>query len=490
MFKSTFLKYITAFVIILLLSFVVLSSIITTTIRGYVTESKETSLIQTSENFAALMVYRQVEDIERFVHSGLGEFGLSLIMNTEQNMKMLITDSYGRIILSTLKIKDVNGFKQPVTFEDGDLGELDFSHFEKAPDGEDYLIYNGRMKSLGTENYLICAKPVITNDNLIGYSVSMMSTSREDALVFAARQTIISSSFWVMLSAVVAVYFITERVINPLKNMTKATKSFAKGDFSTRVTVSGRDEIATLGEAFNNMAESLDNFERMRNSFLAHVSHDLRTPMTTIAGFIDGITSGAIPPEKHDYYLNIISVEVHRLSRLVADLLDISRLESGERKFNFAAFDIAEMARIILISFEQKISEKNLDVSFESDEDSMFVMADKDAIHQVLYNLMHNAIKFSSEHGKFAISITRSANKKIKISVYDEGQGIAREDLALIFDRFYKTDQSRGLDKSGVGLGLYICKTIIDAHDESIHAESNSENSAEFWFTLKETSKP
>ena len=196
-------------------------------------------------------------------------------------------------------------------------------------------------------------------------------------------------------------------------------------------------------------------------------------------------TSGAIPPEKHEYYLGIISSEVHRLSRLVADLLDISRLESGEKKFNFISFDIAEMARIILISFEQKISEKRLDVVFETDEDSIFAIGDKDAIHQVLYNLMHNAIKFSRADGKLAISITQFTNERIKVSVYDDGQAISKEDLTLVFDRFYKTDKSRGLDKSGVGLGLYICKTIIEAHGEEIHAESPNENGAEFWFTLE-----
>jgi signal transduction histidine kinase len=209
--------------------------------------------------------------------------------------------------------------------------------------------------------------------------------------------------------------------------------------------------------------------------------------MTTISGFIDGITSGAIPPEKHDYYLRVISDEVHRLSRLVTDLLDISRLESGERKFNFERFDVAEMARIILISFEQSIEEKHLDVMFESDSDVMMVYADKDAIHQVIYNLCHNAIKFAKDGGKFAISITVDLNKKTRISVYDEGVSINREELPFIFDRFYKTDKSRGLDKSGVGLGLYICKTIIDSHGEEIKAESPNDNGAEFWFTLSDS---
>jgi signal transduction histidine kinase len=234
------------------------------------------------------------------------------------------------------------------------------------------------------------------------------------------------------------------------------------------------------------MADSLENLEKMRNSFLASVSHDLRTPMTTISGFIDGITSGAIPPEKHEYYLGIISTEVHRLSRLVSQLLDISRLESGDRKFTFSNFDIAEVGRIILISFEQKIEDKHLDVEFDAENDTMMAFADKDAIYQVMYNLCHNAIKFSKEGGKFAIKISRYQGNKIRISVFDEGQIIPDEDKSMIFERFYKSDKSRGLDKSGVGLGLYICKTIIDAHEEEIHVESKGDIGTEFWFTVKE----
>jgi signal transduction histidine kinase len=288
-----------------------------------------------------------------------------------------------------------------------------------------------------------------------------------------------------MLAAVIAVYFITEKIIHPLRAMTGAAKKFAKGDFSARVTVYGKDEVAELANAFNNMAESLDTLEKMRNSFLANVSHDLRTPMTTISGFIDGITSGAIPPEKHEYYLGVISAEVHRLSRLVSQILDVSRLESGDRKFAFADFDVAEVARIILISFEQKIENKHLDVEFDSESDEMIAYGDKDAIYQVLYNLCHNAIKFSRDGGKFAIRISRTQGKKICVSVFDEGQSISSEDSKLVFDRFYKTDQSRGLDKNGVGLGLYISKTIMDAHSENIWVESDNIGT-EFFFTLKE----
>ncbi|MBR2431922.1 MAG: HAMP domain-containing histidine kinase, partial [Clostridia bacterium] len=486
MFKSTFAKYLTVFVVILLISFLLLTSIVTTTIRDYVIATKEESLVRTSAAISAHFEKMQIEDIKTFVSSGLGAMGIIPIINQRNDVKIILTDADGNILLTTVRYKEIDGVREPVTFfDEGELGSIDFGDFTaETVDSVEYLCYDGELAVIGEGRYHICSMPIRTSDVLRGYAVSILDVGMEDGIISNARKTIINSSLWIMLSAIIALYLITERVINPLKNMTKATKSFAKGDFSTRVTVVGHDEIAELGTAFNQMAESLDSFEKMRNSFLASVSHDLRTPMTTIAGFIDGITSGAIPPDKHEYYLGIISAEVHRLSRLVSDLLDISRLESGERKFNFESFDIAEVARIILISFEQKIEEKKLDIIFESDDDNMLVYADRDAIHQVLYNLCHNAIKFSKQGGKLAISITRAKDRRIRISVYDEGESIAREELPLVFDRFYKTDKSRGLDKNGIGLGLYICKTIIDAHGEGIHAESPSDNGAEFWFTL------
>lgn len=494
MFKSTFAKYLTAFVIILLISFIILSSIITTTISRYATDTKEETVVNAASILAEEMELIEGDDLKGYI---LIQYELDMpdilktvaIISEYEEMKVMLTDENGAVLLTTLFTKNENGYEKPLVFgkTDKNLGQFNFDVFEKkSDDGGEYLLYQGNIETLDNGKYQVCARRIQHGEKTLGYAVSLISLGKEDAMVSAIRKTVINSSFWVMLAAVVALYLITERVINPLKNITKATKKFAKGDFSTRVTIYGHDEIAELGESFNQMAESLDNLEKMRNSFLANVSHDLRTPMTTISGFIDGITSGAIPPEKHNYYLGIISDEVHRLSRLVSDLLDVSRLESGERKFSFVNFDIAEMARIILISFEQKISDKRLDILFESEEDSIFVMADKDAIHQVMYNLMHNAIKFSKDGGKLAISIKRHVGKKVRISVYNEGQGISKDELPLIFDKFYKTDKSRGLDKSGVGLGLYICQTIIKSHGEEIRAESSSDSSAEFWFLLKE----
>ena len=278
------------------------------------------------------------------------------------------------------------------------------------------------------------------------------------------------------------------RTTEPLREMSVAARKFAAGQFDARVRVSGRDEVSELAEAFNQMADSLENLEKMRSSFIANVSHDLRTPMTTIAGFIDGIRDGVIPPEEQDHYLEIVSIEIQRLSRLVSALLDLSRIQAGDRKFVMKPFDICEMARLILISFEKKIDEKRLDVSFECDEDRISVNADHDAIYQVFYNLCHNAVKFSADGGALRICISEEKGKKIRVSIYNDGQGIPAEDIGMVFERFYKSDKSRGLDKSGVGLGLFISKTIISAHGEKIWVESEYGKNCEFFFTLSRAS--
>jgi signal transduction histidine kinase len=193
--------------------------------------------------------------------------------------------------------------------------------------------------------------------------------------------------------------------------------------------------------------------------------------MTSISGFIDGILDGAIPPEKHKYYLGIIGQEVRRLSRLVSQLLDISRMEAGNRKFEKTPFDINEMAMFILLSFESRIEQKQLDVEVTVPDGKLYVYSDKDAINQVIYNICENAVKFSNDGGKYRLTVSDEGNF-VRISVYNEGIGISPEDLPHIFDRFYKSDKSRGLDKSGVGLGLYICHTIMEHLGEKIYVES------------------
>jgi signal transduction histidine kinase len=489
MFKTSFSKYLATFVIIIFVSFAILSGVITAVVRNYAFSDTEQRLDKECSIVVSLMQNSNGENIDEIIHSVA--VSISPMVSFNSDYDVIITDETGKIILSTAHAGEDD--RTPIVNTTDGLGDVTISAFERqtSDSGEVAYVYNGRIGESLKNQYMVYAKPVTVDGEPICYVMTLANTNKEHNFVSVTRRVVINSSVWVMIAALVAAYFITERIVNPLRKMTAATKSFAAGDFSTRVDVDKHNtEIAELAKAFNNMAESLESLEKMRNSFLANISHDLRTPMTTISGFIDGINSGAIPPEKHEYYLGVISGEVHRLSRLVTQLLDVSRLESGERKFNYTDFDIAEVARLILISFEQKIEDKKLDVEFDAEYDGMYARADKDAIYQVLYNLCHNAIKFAREGGKFRIRITRITDTKLKVAVYDQGQSLSDRDAKMVFDRFYKTDESRGLDKTGVGLGLYISKTIIDAHGETIGVDSFADDGCEFWFTLTEGTQP
>ena len=241
MFKSTFAKYLTVFVVILLISFLLLTSIVTTTIRDYVIATKEESLVRTSAAISAHFEKMQIEDIKTFVSSGLGAMGIIPIINQRNDVKIILTDADGNILLTTVRYKEIDGVREPVTFfDEGELGSIDFGDFTaETLDSVEYLCYDGELAVIGEGRYHICSMPIRTSDVLRGYAVSILDVGMEDGIISNARKTIINSSLWIMLSAIIALYLITERVINPLKNMTKATKSFAKGDFSTRVQLWG-----------------------------------------------------------------------------------------------------------------------------------------------------------------------------------------------------------------------------------------------------------
>lgn len=454
--KSIFTRYISIFLIIIFLSFSILTVIISSmTIQSANTQKKNVA-INTSE---LIYNYLSSEKIFPSASSLVKEFTtmINLLSKNAETLTIIITDTAGNIKFST-----DSSFTGAITDEDA----LNYGA------GDYMVITQSSLGGLFTSNYGVVITPLVYSQNERAGIMFVCYNARSiNELAVNTIRTIILASLWVMIVTLVAVYFVTERIVSPLRQMNAATKKFAAGKFDTRLPERGSDEIAELSRSFNKMAEALANNEYMRSSFLANVSHDLRTPMTTISGFIDGILDGAIPPEKHNYYLEIVAQEVRRLSRLVSQLLDISRMEAGNRKFEKSNFDICEMARIILLSFESRIEKKNLDVEFNVSSERLFAYSDKDAVNQVLYNICDNAVKFSRDGGKFIIDI-KEYSSKIKVSVYNEGVGISEEDLPHVFDRFYKSDKSRGLDKMGMGLGLYICKTIMDNLGETISVES------------------
>lgn len=483
MFKSIFAKYVTAFMTIITFGFVILLLIVTSIVGNYSSQTK----LQMMDHTAKVMqdyLQRNCEDtspeqLEELlqVDHVLALDGLFETFTENQNDRMAVwvADQNGKIVYTNSTKAESELFEHREYLPDEILGAM-----------REGSSYEGSIYAQEIQNNLLMRSLCFFNlrGELCGAVVVGSSNLRLGVMMEELSKTVITSALLVLLAALVAAYFITERTIQPLREMSRAAKNFAAGKFDSRVVVRGKDEVAQLAEAFNQMAQSLENLENMRSSFIANVSHDLRTPMTTIAGFIDGIREGIIPESERNHYLGVVSMEVNRLSRLVVSLLDLSKIEAGERKFVKKPFDICEMGRIILISFEQKIEEKQLNVEFDCAQERIFVNADHDAIYQVLYNLCHNAVKFSSHGGAFRIRITEGKEKKIMVSVYNEGEGIPPEDIPLVFDRFYKSDKSRGLDKSGAGLGLYISHTIIQAHGERLSVKSEYGKDCEFTFTL------
>ena len=302
-------------------------------------------------------------------------------------------------------------------------------------------------------------------------------------------------SAFLMMAAIVAVgvfcaallvsLLYSKHMARPLDEMAAASRRFAKGDFSARVrqTDDPSSEMGMLIDSFNKMADSLEQSEKRRSEFIGNISHELRTPMTTISGFADGILDGTIPPEEQDKYLRAIRDETKRLSRLVREMLSVSQTRARASDASHrTVFDLTELILQTLLSFESRATKKNLDVDPQLPDNHILVRADKDAITQVIYNLLDNAVKFA-EPGSCLVLRLYKERDKAYVSVKDYGETIPPDDLPFIFDRFHKSDRSRSMDKDGVGLGLYLVKTILTSHDEDIAVKSEN-GATEFVFTL------
>ncbi len=335
-----------------------------------------------------------------------------------------------------------------------------------------------------TERYYV-ARSIVMDNAAAGF-VLVSSMAREPGQVLGPMfEIFLTTALVVLLAAVATSSVLAGFQSQQLRALASAARRFGRGDLRARAVISERApvEMVELAIEFNAMADFLEHSEMMRQEFIANVSHELKTPMTTIAGFMDGMLDGTIPPERHRQYMQTVSDEVRRLSRLVRTMLDVSRLQSqGVPDTKKLRFDLAESVGRVLISFEQKINGKNIEVEADLPEDGLYVRADPDEITQVLYNLTDNAVKFCPEGGRLWVHAAAEGGKA-RVTVGNTGPTIPPEELPLIFDRFHKTDKSRGIDRDGYGLGLYIVKTIIEAHREEIQAVSQN-GETEFTFTL------
>ena len=362
--------------------------------------------------------------------------------------------------------------------------------------GKDYLQQvknNNHVTSRGIirdlyedPRYVVSAPIRDDNGSVIGIVIA--STPMEETLSVLKKlsDTFLFVSLLVIAVCAVVVTVYARKHSSPLRELSRTAIDFGHGNLKARVKVSPSSpkEVQELALAFNNMAVSLENSEYQRQEFVANVSHELKTPMTTISGYVDGILDGTIPPSQQQHYLQIVSGETKRLSRLVRSMLDISRLQElgGIPEDQKSRFDISAALGQVLIAFEQKILAKKLNVQVELPDYPVYTLAHRDHIHQVIYNLVDNGVKFCPEHGTIGIRL-RQQGTKTYVSVSNEGNTIPADELPLLFDRFHKLDKSRSQNRDGWGLGLYIVKTIICSHGEDLSVTSRN-GVTEFTFTL------
>ena len=363
--------------------------------------------------------------------------------------------------------------------------------------GKDYLekvFRNGSVTDTGIiqglypERRYVVALPIVDVQTGMRIGIIIMSMPMEETLSVLRRisEIFVFVSILVVLLAVCLMTLFVRNQSKPLKAMAKAARAFGHGELTARVDAKGNytQEMEELALAFNNMASSLQKSEYQRQEFVANVSHELKTPMTTIGGYVDGILDGTIPPEKSQHYLKVVSDETKRLNRLVRSMLDIQQLQDqqGIPQEQKTRFDIEEVLGQVLISFEQKIEAKKLQVQVDMPEHPVFTQAQQDYITQVLYNLVDNGVKFCPEGGALELNV-REGSGKVYVSVSNEGETIPPQELPLVFDRFHKMDKSRSQNRDSWGLGLYIVKTIVSAHGENISVDSRDGRTT-FAFTL------
>ena len=478
MFKSVFSKYLSIITSVVLVGFLAMTLMQTVLTANAMADEKKELLLENVENISRHTALSATATQMRgnTVVYQLDESRLSPILKLLSeaiDATVLVTNAEGRILLTA-----------------GDTGGRSYMGDTSLKDIVPKVKTQGQFYEVGTLNGLYsrsrytAAVPVVINDHVVlGY---VFASSPADAFAQTVRSNFriyLLSVLGALLLSMAFVWLMTDRFVRPLRQMAAATRSFAQGDFSVRVKVRGKDEVAELGHALNNMAVSLSSVETMRRSFVANVSHELKTPMTTIAGFMDGMLDGTIPPERQRHYMSIVSEEVKRLSRLVRSMLELSRIDSSEMKLNRVPVDLTEIMCSVLVSSEQRIEQKNLSITGIEDCAKVEVQGDYDLMNQVLYNLLDNAIKFTNEGGCIDIRL-RSADGRAYVTLRNTGDGIPADEMPRIFERFYKSDRSRGLDKNGVGLGLYIVHTVVRLHGGEIGVRSVEGEFTEFSFWI------
>lgn len=475
-----FAQYLTISLIIVLLSFVILGTMLVFFVARYSSEEKQSLLIENANQVADLVSEKTVavndsvyvgKDENEWITSVIETVSLSI------NADVFVTDENGNTLLCSNK-EDCTHIKATIPAEICDVAR------------QNELFTNSDLGGVYDSSRYVAVVPIITEvgsdqkTETVGFVLAATEATAFSDFTGEITKIFFYAAIATFAIVVCIMWFFSYKMIKPLRQMSIAAKRLANDDFSVRVPVTSSNEIGTLAKTFNEMADSLAMSESTRRNFIANVSHELKTPMTTIAGFIDGILDGTIPPEKQKQYLRIVSTEVKRLSRLVASMLSLSRIDNGELRVKNQEFNLSEVVISTLLTFEQKIEERHIDIQgLETCTTPSIVEGDPDLIHQVVYNLFENAVKFVDVGGYIKVTLTEY-NDRTELEIKNSGHGIEPEELVHIFERFYKTDKSRSQDKNGMGLGLYIVKTIMRLHGGDITAQSIVDEYCSFTFWL------
>ena len=482
--ESIFRRYLSITMVIIFLSFVMLGSVMMLIFSQYWRNEKKALLTQNATSVAALAGRYMAQ--EEAVSKEAGRVFLTSFA-TSIDADIFVTDLEGSIVTG---VYPNSKLEEPVQAPVEAVKAAAAGAYEARNNLEGF--YPGQYYIIGVPIY---AEP---GGRCIGAVFAATSVASVDQFRRTLFNIFLAAALVVLTGAFFVVGVFAYRLVKPLQQMSAAARSFGAGDFSVRVPVTSGDELGQLAVSFNNMANSLSISERTRRSFIANVSHELKTPMTTIAGFIDGILDGTIPRQERDKYLQIVSSEVKRLSRLVRSMLDLSRIENGEMNLNPEEFNITRTIVDTLLTFEQQIDEKQLEIRGLEQAGPQTVYGDQDLLHQVVYNLIENAVKFTNVGGYIAVQVIDGIDR-VTLVIENSGQGIPAEELPRVFERFYKTDSSRSQDKNGMGLGLYIVRTVLKLHGGDISVTSKEGEYCRFEFfipkptempKLKENSSP
>ena len=386
---------------------------------------------------------------------------------------LFFTDNDGRVMIASSPDK-----LESLTVPEEMMEKID------ASDADYYHVFGTLGGMLDGKSYITVSEMRNENGQPSGYL--FLCSSGEQLTQFKQQfwSNFLLSACVMLLCASVLTKLLMRRLTDPLQKVTDAAQRFGGGDLSVRVEgVEGEGEVADLARTFNRMAENIQSNDNSRGQFMGNIAHELRTPMTTIKGFVDGILDGTIPPDLQNHYLQLVSEETGRLARLIQNMLDLSKLESGEYQVNARMFNIWETVTGVALSAEQRINDGMIEIEGLTMDEKVLVYADPDLIHQVVYNLLDNAIKFTPAGGTIRFSVER-LGPEVEIAIWNSGQGISPEALPYVFQRFYKEDRSRGLHARGAGLGLNICKVLVNLSGGQIRVESQQGEWCRFVFTL------